>query len=451
MAICVRVPRERDSRARISRITASVRRRLDGRSRREDRRQRSANAAATTTSTHHPRPDTVPPRRPCRLLTEPEHQSDEVKDDAVAGSSCRVRISRASRKMRAMGRRGFRPARAGRLRGRRRRAAARVAAAGGGRRSGDRARSARRRLRRVASACRRCHPDHYHELGADLPPHDDHGGDRRRTCAATSRARRCATRASTARMDRDAAGGYRMTFTTARGRAANRRGRARRRARAAISSTWPQVGDTLWRLPVAYHVEEKRWFPMTGAFLFPDDAHGRRRRAPDLRRRRVRSPRHALERQLRLLPQRRAQPGPRSVDGRRSRPPSPSWASPARRATVRAPRTRAPTPIRRGGTRCTWPPRADPTIVNPSRLPPARADQGRPGRQQNLYSCEERLRSHQLARVLGQPRDRFGRCAGRDSKKAIELHNQYPRANSIRSRKTSRPPTCPSGFKRASS
>ena len=31
-------------------------------------------------------------------------------------------------------------------------------------------------------------------------------------------------------------------------------------------------GDTYWRLPVAWHVEEKRWFPMTGAFLFSDDA-----------------------------------------------------------------------------------------------------------------------------------------------------------------------------------
>src|SRR5205814_6141165 len=33
-----------------------------------------------------------------------------------------------------------------------------------------------------------------------------------------------------------------------------------------------RAGDSLWRLPVAYHLEEKRWFPMTGAFLFPDDA-----------------------------------------------------------------------------------------------------------------------------------------------------------------------------------
>ena len=36
-------------------------------------------------------------------------------------------------------------------------------------------------------------------------------------------------------------------------------------------------GDTLWRLPVAYHIEEKRWFPMTGAFLFSDRRDHRRR------------------------------------------------------------------------------------------------------------------------------------------------------------------------------
>jgi predicted CXXCH cytochrome family protein len=74
-----------------------------------------------------------------------------------------------------------------------------------------------------------------------------------------------------ARMDRDAMGGFRMTFTP-QGRAA----RAVTVARTVGSHRYQQYlakeGDTYWRLPVAWHVEERRWFPMTGAFLFPDDA-----------------------------------------------------------------------------------------------------------------------------------------------------------------------------------
>ena len=51
---------------------------------------------------------------------------------------------------------------------------------------------------------------------------------------------------------------------------------------------------------------------------------------------------------------------------------SPSWGSRARPATARAPSTRAPTPTRSAGS-ADLAPRADPTIVNPARLPPARA------------------------------------------------------------------------------
>ena len=74
-----------------------------------------------------------------------------------------------------------------------------------------------------------------------------------------------------ARMDRDAAGGFRMTFTPDGGPT-----RAVTVARTVGSRRYQQYlakeGDTYWRLPVAWHVEEKRWFPMTGAFLFSDDA-----------------------------------------------------------------------------------------------------------------------------------------------------------------------------------
>jgi predicted CXXCH cytochrome family protein len=76
----------------------------------------------------------------------------------------------------------------------------------------------------------------------------------------------------TARMDRDAASGaFRMTFTPDGGAP-----RSVTVARTVGSHRYQQYlareGDTYWRLPVAWHVEEKRWFPMTGAFLFSDDA-----------------------------------------------------------------------------------------------------------------------------------------------------------------------------------
>jgi predicted CXXCH cytochrome family protein len=75
----------------------------------------------------------------------------------------------------------------------------------------------------------------------------------------------------TARMDRDAGGAFRMTFTRDGGAA-----RPVTVARTVGSHRYQQylakAGDTYWRLPVAWHVEEKRWFPVTGAFLFSDDA-----------------------------------------------------------------------------------------------------------------------------------------------------------------------------------
>ncbi|HVU49312.1 MAG TPA: multiheme c-type cytochrome [Polyangia bacterium] len=73
-----------------------------------------------------------------------------------------------------------------------------------------------------------------------------------------------------ARMDRDAAGAFRVTFTPDGGPP-----RAVTVARTVGSHRYQQYlakeGDTYWRLPVAWHVEEERWFPMTGAFLFADD------------------------------------------------------------------------------------------------------------------------------------------------------------------------------------
>jgi hypothetical protein len=74
-----------------------------------------------------------------------------------------------------------------------------------------------------------------------------------------------------ARVDRDARGGFEMTFTPEGGTP-----KTVAVVRAVGSRRYQQylarAGDALWRLPLAFNVEEKRWFPMTGAFLYSDDA-----------------------------------------------------------------------------------------------------------------------------------------------------------------------------------
>ena len=231
--------------------------------------------------------------------------------------------------MRCMGRRKLVALALGCVRGRgRRRGLVEAARAGG--RPGDRARSARRRLRRLGSPAaaatptttRQLAPTFHRTMTTDATP---------ATSAAISRARRSAT-AGVTRPDGPRRGGRLPDDVRARRAAPPRTvDRGARRRLAPLPAVPGRRGRQLWRLPVAYHVEEKRWFPMTGAFLFADPTPtiGRCRRraaAAALRRRRLRSPRHALERQLRLLPQRRAQPGPRSARRARSTPASPSWA-----------------------------------------------------------------------------------------------------------------------------
>jgi Cytochrome c554 and c-prime len=117
-------------------------------------------------------------------------------------------------------------------------------------------------------ACRRCHAEHYASWGRTF--------HRSMTAEATPASVRGdfsgATLQSdgvTARMDRDARGGYRMTF--------QRAGQAPRVVtvvRTVGSRRYQQYlareGDSYWRLPVAYQIEEQRWFPMTSAFLFSD-------------------------------------------------------------------------------------------------------------------------------------------------------------------------------------
>ncbi len=122
-----------------------------------------------------------------------------------------------------------------------------------------------------STACRRCHPDHYTTWARTF--------HRTMTTEATPENIRGDFSGATlrhagveARMDRyPDGGGYRMTFT-----APGVEPRTARVVRAVGSRRYQQylaaTGNTLWRLPVAYHIEEKRWFPMTGAFLFSDDA-----------------------------------------------------------------------------------------------------------------------------------------------------------------------------------
>ena len=74
-----------------------------------------------------------------------------------------------------------------------------------------------------------------------------------------------------ARMSRDVVGRYLMTFTAADGRgdsveAEVVRAVGSRRTQQYLTS----VDGALWRLPMAFHVEENRWFHMNGAFLTPD-------------------------------------------------------------------------------------------------------------------------------------------------------------------------------------
>jgi predicted CXXCH cytochrome family protein len=76
---------------------------------------------------------------------------------------------------------------------------------------------------------------------------------------------------TTARMTRDPAGRFLMIFASASGSS-----RTVEIVRAVGSHRYQQylardgLGGALWRLPIAYHVEERRWFHMNGAFLTPD-------------------------------------------------------------------------------------------------------------------------------------------------------------------------------------
>ena len=126
-----------------------------------------------------------------------------------------------------------------------------------------------------SAACRRCHEEHYRSwhrtfhrtMTQDVSARNpdavlgDFSGARYRHAGVD------------ARMDRDAGGAFRMTFTAADARSGAPAVTAMV-SRAIGSRRYQQyltrIGDAEYRLPVAYHVEEKRWLHMNGAFLFAE-------------------------------------------------------------------------------------------------------------------------------------------------------------------------------------
>jgi predicted CXXCH cytochrome family protein len=121
-----------------------------------------------------------------------------------------------------------------------------------------------------STACRRCHEDHYRTWGRTF--------HRTMTTEATpAKVKGDFSGATvryhgvTARMARGARGEFEITFSPDGGAT-----KTVAVVRAVGSRRYQQYlareGDALWRLPIAFNVEEKRWFPMTGAFLFSDDA-----------------------------------------------------------------------------------------------------------------------------------------------------------------------------------
>jgi hypothetical protein len=126
-------------------------------------------------------------------------------------------------------------------------------------------------------ACRRCHEGHYRSWHRTF-----HRTMTQEASAANAAAVLGDFTGATlryggveARMDRDAAGAFVMTFTPVAAAGAPVTAVV---SRAIGSHRYQQyltrVGGAEYRLPVAYHVEERRWFHMNGAFLTADPTGG---------------------------------------------------------------------------------------------------------------------------------------------------------------------------------
>jgi hypothetical protein len=127
--------------------------------------------------------------------------------------------------------------------------------------------------------CRRCHEDHYRSWHRTFHRTMTQPVSARDASAVLGDFNGAVQRYGgvEARMDRDAAGSFRMTFTAIRAGGGARASGPSVTAiisRAVGSRRYQQyltrIGDAEYRLPVAYHIEERRWFHMNGAFLTPD-------------------------------------------------------------------------------------------------------------------------------------------------------------------------------------
>ncbi len=138
-----------------------------------------------------------------------------------------------------------------------------------------------------SAACRRCHEEHYRSWHRTFHRTMTQDASARNPGAVLGdfSGARYRHAGVDARMDRDASGAFRMTFTAADARsgappvtAIVSRAIGSRRYQQYLT----RIGDAEYRLPVAYHVEEKRWLHMNGAFLFAERERIRRPRSPSI-------------------------------------------------------------------------------------------------------------------------------------------------------------------------
>ncbi len=126
-----------------------------------------------------------------------------------------------------------------------------------------------------SAACRRCHEEHYESWHRTFHRTMTQEVSARNAGAVLGDFSGATYRHAgvDARMDRDPSGAFRMTFSAA-GAGASAPPVTAIVSRAIGSRRYQQyltrIGDAEYRLPIAYHVEEKRWLHMNGAFLFSE-------------------------------------------------------------------------------------------------------------------------------------------------------------------------------------
>jgi hypothetical protein len=138
-----------------------------------------------------------------------------------------------------------------------------------------------------SSACSPCHAEHaaswhrtFHRtmtqdvgqgVGQDLGVGGARGPDR---VAGDFSGATYRYQGTTARMHRDPAGRYVMTFEGGAGQKSVDAVVVRSVGSRRYQQYLAEANGALWRLPMAYHVEERRWFHMNGGFLTPDPEPG---------------------------------------------------------------------------------------------------------------------------------------------------------------------------------